>query len=119
MAEHEEVGVELDEMLVRPGTYFNPRTEVVVIVDDSASVDQEIFGSAEYEGVEWVRISDDAPVDGDALDADLERFQTHHHAGTTSGLSAAAALEHDDDAYHDAGEEPDLEPDPELEEEEQ
>ena len=28
---------ELEELVVQPGTYFNPQTEVVVIVDDSAS----------------------------------------------------------------------------------
>jgi hypothetical protein len=68
--------VELDELLVRPGTYFNPQTEVVVVVDDSTSIDQEIFDMEEYEGVDWVRISDDVPVDEDAMDTTLQRFQT-------------------------------------------
>ena len=68
--------VELDELLVRPGTYFNPQTEVVVVVDDSTSIDQEIFDMEEYEGVDWVRIADDVPVDEDALDTALQRFQT-------------------------------------------
>ena len=35
--------VELDDLLVRPGTYFNPQTEVVVVVDDSTSIDQEVL----------------------------------------------------------------------------
>ena len=43
--------VDVDEMLVRPGTYFNPQTEIVVIVDDSTSIDQEIFNMEAYEGV--------------------------------------------------------------------
>ena len=30
---------ELDELLIRPGTYFNPQTEVLVVVDDSPSMD--------------------------------------------------------------------------------
>ena len=47
--------VEVDEMLVRPGTYFNPQTEIVVIVDDSTSVDQEIFNMEAYEGSDWVQ----------------------------------------------------------------
>ena len=34
---------ETDELLVRPGTYFNPQTEVLVVVDDSSSMDAEIF----------------------------------------------------------------------------
>jgi hypothetical protein len=37
---------ELDELIVRPGTYFNPQTEVLVVVDDSASMDAEIFNLA-------------------------------------------------------------------------
>ena len=35
--------VDLDELLVRPGTYFNPQTEVVVVVVDDVSIDQEVF----------------------------------------------------------------------------
>ena len=34
---------ELEDLLVRPGTYFNPQTEVLVVVDDSNSMDAEIF----------------------------------------------------------------------------
>ena len=33
--EQREEIVELEDLVVRPGTYFNPQTEVVVIVDDS------------------------------------------------------------------------------------
>ena len=43
--------VDVDEMLVRPGTYFNPQTEIVVIVDDSTSVDQEIFNMEDVRGL--------------------------------------------------------------------
>jgi hypothetical protein len=89
--------VEPDEMLVRPGTYFNPQTEVVVIVDDSTSIDQEIFNMETYEGSDWVRISDDIPVDEDGLDATLEEFQTHYHGGTAGSVSATA-LEQGDGA---------------------
>ncbi|HEX6204789.1 MAG TPA: hypothetical protein VFZ29_03170, partial [Solirubrobacterales bacterium] len=54
---------EVEEMLNQPGTYFNPQTEVVVIVDDSAAPDQEVFNNLEgYEGADWVRVSDDVPV---------------------------------------------------------
>ena len=52
---------EVDELLVRPGTYFNPQTEVLVIVDDSASIDQTIFNMEAYEGAEWVHIADECP----------------------------------------------------------
>ena len=55
--------VDVEEMLLRPGTYFNPQTEVVVIVDDSTSLDQGVFNMEAYEGAEWVRVSDEVPVD--------------------------------------------------------
>jgi hypothetical protein len=79
-----------DEMLVRPGTYFNPQTEIVVVVDDSTSIDQEIFNMEKYEGSDWVRISDDVPVDEDDLEQTLEQFQTHYHGGTAGSVSGTA-----------------------------
>jgi hypothetical protein len=90
--------VQEDELLMQPGTYFNPQTEVLVVVDDSTSLDQEVFNMEAYEGADWVRISDDVPVDSDALDAALETFQTHYHAGSRGGLSETA-LEQGDDEY--------------------
>jgi hypothetical protein len=90
--------VELEELLVRPGIYFNPQTEVVLVVDDSASIDQEVFNMEAYEGVDWVRISDDVPVDEDARDQALETFQTHYHPGAGGSMSETA-LEQGDDEY--------------------
>ena len=82
MHDAEKQVVELEELLVRPGTYFNPQTEVIVVVDYSFSIDQEVFNMEAYEGADWVRISDEIPVDSDALDTALERFQTVNHPGT-------------------------------------
>jgi hypothetical protein len=70
--------VELEDLLVRPGTYFNPQTEVVLVVVDDVSIDQEIFNLEPYEGADWVRISEEVPVDSDDLDTTLQRFQTDH-----------------------------------------
>jgi hypothetical protein len=70
--------VDLDDLLVRPGTYFNPQTEVVVVVVDDVSTDQEIFNMEPYEGADWVRISDEVPADTDALDTAMQQFQTDH-----------------------------------------
>ena len=70
--------VELEDLLVRPGTYFNPQTEVVVVVVDDVSIDQEIFNMEAYEGADWVRLSDETPVESDDLDTVLQRFQTDH-----------------------------------------
>ena len=92
--------VELDDLLVRPGTYFNPQTEVVVIVDDSASIDQEVFNMEAYEGADWVRITDEVPVDADALDTTLQEFQTSYHPGARDSMSATA-LEQGDEEYDD------------------
>lgn len=86
---------ELDDLLVKPGTYFNPQTEIVVVVDDSASIGQEVFNMEDYEGADWVRISDTVPLDSDALDTSMERFQTEHHGrGTVSEVTLEE--EHDD-----------------------
>lgn len=105
--------VEVEDLLVRPGTYFNPQTEVIVVVDDSASIDQEIFNLEPYEGADWVRISDDVPIDEDARDHALEDFQTLNHTGAVGSISAALQ-QGDDEELGDAG--PDeIEPDPELE----
>ena len=35
--------VELDELINRPGTYFYPQTEVLLVVDDSPQLDAESF----------------------------------------------------------------------------
>jgi hypothetical protein len=71
---------ELDELVVRPGTYFNPQTEVLLVVDDSPELDAEIFNMEEYEGADWVLISDELPVDENRRDELLESFQVRHHA---------------------------------------
>lgn len=80
---------ELDELVNRPGSYFNPQTEVLVVVDDSPEMDAAIFNMEEFEGADWVLISDEVPVDEDQRDRLLETFQTRH---------AAADLEADPDA---------------------
>ena len=74
----------LEELLNRPGTYFNPQTEILVVVDDSPELDAEIFNLEEFEGADWVQISDEVPVDEDRRDELLETFQVDHHAITSS-----------------------------------
>ena len=73
---------ELDELVNRPGTYFNPQTDVVIIVDDTVDVDTEIFNMEDLEGADWVLLGDEAPVDEARRDALIERFQvTQRPAG--------------------------------------
>ena len=66
---------ELEELTNRPGTYFNPQTEVLLIVDDSPELDSEIFNMEEYEGADWVLVADETPVDEARRDELLETFQ--------------------------------------------
>jgi hypothetical protein len=73
---------EIDELVNRPGTYFNPQTEVLVVVDDSQAMDAEIFNMEEYEGADWVLITDEVPVDEHRRDELLESFQARHQPDT-------------------------------------
>ena len=72
---------QLDEITLRPGTYFNPQTEIMIVVDDSPEVDHEIFETGDFDGEEWVLISEDAPLDEPKRDELVERFQLSHGAG--------------------------------------
>lgn len=98
---------ELEDLAVQPGLYFNPQTEVVIAVDDSASIDQEIFNLESFEGSEWVRISDEVPVDEQMRDELLEGFQTRYHAGGPGSISSTALEQGDDEVDEDEeGQEP-------------
>ncbi len=92
---------EVEDLLNRPGTYFNPTTEVMVIVDDGQALDAELF--EEGDGGEWVLLGDDVPVDESARDELVERFEVRHHPGPSG---AVAATEDDPDEL-DEGLEPD------------
>lgn len=107
MAGAEDNLYEIEELLMQPGTYFNPQTEVLVVVDDSTSLDQEVFNMEAYEGADWVRISDEVPVDEDSRDRLLEQFQTHYHAGSGGSVSTTALEQGDEELDGDEdGQEP-------------
>jgi hypothetical protein len=86
---------EPDELLIRPGTYFNPQTEVLVVVDDSQSMDGEVFNLEEYEGADWVLVSDEVPVDEARRDELLESFQATH--GEVEGRIVSSDEEDEDE----------------------
>jgi hypothetical protein len=65
---------ELEDLSNRPGTYFNPETEVLIVVDDTAAVADELPEDTTPAG-EWVLVSDDVPVDEHRRDELLEHFQ--------------------------------------------
>lgn len=101
----EDTTYELEDLVVQPGTYFNPQTEVVVIVDDTASIDQEVFNSDSLEGAEWVRVAEEAAVDEQRRDELIDDFQNEHHGarGAPVGekINAIDADELDDGAFAD------------------
>jgi hypothetical protein len=68
----------LDEVILRPGTYFNPETEVMIVVDDSPEVDHEIFEAEDLGTSDWVLLGDDVPLDESRRDELVERFQRTH-----------------------------------------
>lgn len=99
---------ELEDLLIRPGTYFNPQTEVLLVVDDSPELDHEIFKMEELEGAEWVLISDESPLDESVRDELLERFQVSYHPSAEHAGDEGQDEEEDDE---------ELEPDEELDRE--
>jgi hypothetical protein len=94
---------DLEDLLLRPGCYFNPQTEIMVVVDDSPTLDAEIFNMEPFEGADWVLIADEVPVDDARRDELLETFQATYHGG--DGRSVAATPADDDPG--------EVEPDPE------
>jgi len=85
---------QLDELTIRPGTYFN---------HDSPEVDHEIFDMEEFEGTDWVLISEDSPLDEDKRDELIEQFRVTYQPG---GEQLAAGEDEDD-----VDEDDELEPD--------
>jgi hypothetical protein len=88
---------ELEDLLIRPGTYFNPQTEVLIVVDDSPELDNEIFNMEDLEGAEWVLVSDESPIDETRRDELLERFQISYHAGGEHSIEGDHDDEEDDE----------------------
>jgi hypothetical protein len=95
---------QLDEVTIRPGTYFNPQTEVLIVVDDSPEVDHEIFDMDEFESSDWVLISEDSPLDEDKRDELIEQFRVTYQPGAELLAGGDDEDELDDD-------EDELEPD--------
>jgi hypothetical protein len=96
---------DIDEILNRPGTYFNPETEVLIVVDDSVALDTDLFED-DAEGGDWVLLGDEVPVDESAREEIVERFEVRHHPGT----SGAVAASEDDEEEPEEELEPDEEP---------
>ena len=98
----------LDELTLRPGTYFNPQTEIMIVVDDSPEVDHELFDMDEFDSDEWVLIAEDVPVDESRRDELVERFQLAHQDAsemmTKEDAEPDLDLEADEDEDDELGE---------------
>lgn len=90
---------QLDEITIRPGTYFNPQTEIMIVVDDSPEVDHEIFESDEFDDDEWVLLSEESPLDEAKRDDLVERFQLSH--GTSPDLLPDDDVDDEDEDEED------------------
>jgi len=106
---------DLEDLLLRPGCYLNPQTEIMVVVDDSPSIDGEIFNLEEFEGADWVLIADEVPVDEARRDELLETFQATYHGGDgrTADIRRATLDDNEDDFVDDEENAP-PEPDEEV-----
>jgi hypothetical protein len=92
---------QLDELILRPGTYFNPQTEIMLVVDDSPEVDHELFEVDDFEATDWIQISEDAPLDEHRRDNLVERFQLAHQPGGELGEDEVDDVDADDDEDED------------------
>jgi hypothetical protein len=88
---------DLDDIVNRPGTYFNPQTEVLIVVDDSPDVDTEVFNMEDFEGADWVLISDESPIDEQVRDELMQAFGVRHGSALTAGLSSDDEIVDDDE----------------------
>ena len=96
---------DLDELASRPGTYFNPETEILIVVDDSAHPGAQLADSDD--DAEWILVGDEVPLDDARRDELLERLEvTAARAGQREEVD-------DDDVVED---EEELEPDPDPDE---
>ncbi len=93
---------DLEELANRPGTYYNPTTEVVLVVDDSTALETNLVEGDDGDA-EWVLLGDEPAVDEHKRDEMVERFETR---------SVGTGPETDDDVVEDEAE---LEPDPDEE----
>ena len=91
---------ELEELANRPGTYYNPTTEVVIVVDDSTAIETGLI--EEDDEAAWVLLGDDPAVDEHKRDELVEAFETRR--------ARSSARENPDEDVVE--EEDELEPDP-------
>jgi hypothetical protein len=95
---------DLEDIVNRPGTYFNPQTEVLIVVDDSPDVDTEVFNMEDFEGADWVLISDESPIDEHVRDELMQAFQVRHGSALSADLGGDDIVDDDENAEPEADE---------------
>jgi len=90
---------QLDELTLRPGSYFNPQTEIMIVVDDSPEISHELFEMDDFDSDDWVLIAEDTPIDENKRDDLVERFQLTYQ--DASKLLAEDDEEDDEDDDED------------------
>ncbi len=95
---------DLDELAARPGTYFYPETEILIVVADATHPGAELVEETD-EG-DWILVGDDIPLDDARRDEMLEALEVR-------AVRAGEREEVDDDEHVE--EEDELEPDPDPE----
>ena len=93
---------DLEDLVLRPGTYYNPATEVVLVIDDSTAIETGLIEEDGQEA-EWLLLGDEPAIDEHKRDEIVEAFETR---GVGTGP------ESDDEEVE---EEEELEPDPDEE----
>ena len=96
--------MDLEELSARPGTYFNPETEILIVVDDSAHPGAVL--ADDTDDGDWILVGDEVPLDDARRDELLERLE----------VSAVRAGQPDDEDDELLEEEDTLEPDPDPDE---
>ena len=95
---------DLEDLAARPGTYFNPETEILIVVDDSAHPGAQRADDVD-EG-DWILVGDEVALDDAERDELLERLEVH--------VARAEETDVEDDEVVE--EEDELEPDPDPDE---
>jgi hypothetical protein len=93
---------ELEELANRPGTYFNPTTEVLIVVDDSAAIETGLL-EEDDDGAEWILLGDEPAVDEHRRDEIVEAFETGR-VGPTVPESDDEVVEEEDELVPDPDE---------------
>jgi hypothetical protein len=65
-----------DDLMMSPGTYFNPVNEMIVVVDDTNYLDMSDVDLSGFNGDDWVLVADEPLIDSTAIEDILQLWQT-------------------------------------------